>query len=154
MLGAGFGGLELTTRRSEDLGDEADVVLIDKSDGFIMGFSKLDVMFGRTTADAVHHSYADITRPGVRFVQSTISSINPVQRRVETDAGRFDADVLVVALGADLDPAATPGLVDVGIDYYTPAGAFAAKGTLQRTLCKVPLAVYDRNHGEGGTADG
>ena len=31
-------------------------------------------------------------------------------KRVETDAGAFDADVLVVALGADLDPAATPGL--------------------------------------------
>ena len=48
VLGAGFGGLELTTRLSEEFGDDVDVVLIDQSDGFVFGFSKLDVMFGRT----------------------------------------------------------------------------------------------------------
>ncbi|MDN5759911.1 MAG: FAD-dependent oxidoreductase [Tomitella sp.] len=130
VLGAGFGGLELTTRLSEELGDEADVVLIDKADGFVMGFSKLDVMFGRTTADAVHHPYADVVKPGVQFVRTVIRSIEPAHRRVETDAGRFEADVLVVALGADLDPAATPGLLEAGIDYYTPEGAFAARAVL------------------------
>ena len=57
VLGAGFGGLELTTRLSEELGDDVDVVLIDQADGFVFGFSKLDVMFGRTTADAVLHPY-------------------------------------------------------------------------------------------------
>jgi sulfide:quinone oxidoreductase len=41
--------------------------------------------------------------------RATTRSIDPVQRRVETDAGPFEADVTVVALGADLDPAATPG---------------------------------------------
>lgn len=130
VLGAGFGGLELTTRLSEELGDGAEVILIDKAAGFVMGFSKLDVMFGRTTAEAVFHSYADFVKPGVRFVQSTIGAIDPVNRSVETDAGRFEADVLVVALGADLDPAATPGLVEAGIDFYTPSGAFAAREVL------------------------
>jgi len=52
VLGAGFGGLELTTRLSDELGDAADIVLIDKADGFVFGFSKLDVMFGRTAPDA------------------------------------------------------------------------------------------------------
>ena len=50
VLGAGFGGLELTTRLSEALGDDVDVVLIDQADGFVFGFSKLDVMFGQPTA--------------------------------------------------------------------------------------------------------
>ena len=53
VLGAGFGGLELSTILSESLGDKAQVTLIDKSDAFIFGFSKLDVMFGRATLDAV-----------------------------------------------------------------------------------------------------
>jgi sulfide:quinone oxidoreductase len=131
VLGAGFGGLELTTRLSEELGDEADVVLIDRSDGFVLGFSKLDVMFGRTTADAVRHSYADVVKPGVQLVQTVIRSIDPVGRSVETDAGRFEGDVMVVALGADLDPAATPGLVEAGHEYYTPEGAFAVREVLE-----------------------
>jgi sulfide:quinone oxidoreductase len=111
VLGAGFGGLELSTRLSEEFGEAADVVLIDRADGFVFGFSKLEVMFGRAEPAAVHHPYAGLVKPGVRFVQSTIRSIDPVARRVETDAGPFEADILVVALGADLDPGATPGLV-------------------------------------------
>jgi sulfide:quinone oxidoreductase len=130
VLGAGFGGLELTTRLIDVLGDDVDIVLIDKADGFVFGFSKLDVMFGRTTPQAVRHSYRDLVKPGVRFVQAEIRSIDPVRRRAETDAGAFEADVLVVALGADLDPSATPGLVEAGREFYTVEGAFATRDVL------------------------
>src|ERR1700733_8660842 len=109
VLGAGFGGLELTTLLSEQFGDELELVLIDKGEGFVFGFSKLDVMFGRATPDEVVHRYSDVGKPGVRFVQTPIRSIDPVAKRVRTDDGDFDADIMVVALGADLDPAATPG---------------------------------------------
>ena len=132
VLGAGFGGLELTTRLSDELGDAVEVVLVDKAEGFIFGFSKLDVMFGRTVPDAVLHPYRDLVKPGVRFVQATIESIDPEARRVETDAGAFEADVMVVALGADLDPSATPGLVEGGHEFYTVPGAFALRDVLDR----------------------
>jgi sulfide:quinone oxidoreductase len=132
VLGAGFGGLELTARLSEELGDDAEVTLIDKADGFVFGFSKLDVMFGRTTADAVRHSYNDLVKPGVRFVRTTIRAIDPARLRVETDAGPFSADVMVVALGADLDPSATPGLLEAGHEFYTVPGAFATRDAIER----------------------
>jgi sulfide:quinone oxidoreductase len=132
VLGAGFGGLELTTRLSDELGDDVEVVLIDQADSFVFGFSKLDVMFGRTVATAVRHPYRDVVKPGVRFVQTTVRSIDPTARRVETDAGAFDADVMVVALGADLDPSATPGLVEGGHEFYTVEGAFATREVLEQ----------------------
>ncbi|WP_421118657.1 NAD(P)/FAD-dependent oxidoreductase [Aquihabitans daechungensis] len=130
ILGAGFGGLELSTRLSEAFGADADVVLIDKADGFVFGFSKLDVMFGRTTAEAVHHAYADVVKPGVQFVQADITAIDPVAKRVRTSTGSFEGDILVVALGADLHPYLTPGLVEGGHEFYTVAGAFAAAEVL------------------------
>ena len=130
VLGAGFGGLELTTLLSDEFGDEIDIVLIDKGDGFVFGFSKLDVMFGRSLPERVVYSYADIVKPGVRFVQATISAIDPVTRHVQTDAGPFDADILVVALGADLHPDATPGLLEAGYEFYTVAGAFALRDVI------------------------
>jgi sulfide:quinone oxidoreductase len=130
VLGAGFGGLELSTRLSEEFGADADVVLIDKSDGFVFGFSKLDVMFGRTTAEAVRHSYRDVVKPGVEFVQAEIRAIDPAQRRVETDAGDFEGDIMVVALGADLATEDTPGLLEGGHEFYTVAGAFALRDVL------------------------
>ena len=39
---------------------------------------------------------------------------------------------MVVALGADLDPSATPGLVEGGHEFYTVSGAFALRGVLER----------------------
>jgi sulfide:quinone oxidoreductase len=115
---------------SEEFGADVDVVLIDRSDGFVFGFSKLDVMFGRKLAAAVHHPYRDLVKPGVRFVQTTVRAIDPAAKRVETDAGPFEADVLVVALGADLHPEATPGLVEGGHEFYTEAGAFGLRDVL------------------------
>jgi sulfide:quinone oxidoreductase len=132
VLGAGFGGLELTSLLSEALGDGIDIVLVDKAASFVFGFSKLDVMFGRELPADAHHPYSAIVKPGVRFVQSPVRSIDPAARRAATDAGTFDADILVVALGADLHPEATPGLVEGGNEFYTVAGAEALREALPR----------------------
>jgi sulfide:quinone oxidoreductase len=74
VLGAGFGGLELSTMLSEAFGDGVDLTLIDKGDAFTFGYSKLDVMFGRTTLDAVRLPYRKFVKPGVRFLQETITA--------------------------------------------------------------------------------
>lgn len=81
VLGAGFGGLEIAASLSEAFGDGIEVVLVDQSDHFVFGFSKLDVMFGRTIPTAVRHYYRDIAKPGVRFVQASVLSIDPATRR-------------------------------------------------------------------------
>ena len=132
VLGAGFGGLELASSLADEFGSELDVTLIDKGSGFVFGFSKLDVMFGKRRPDEVVHPYADLARPGLRFVQTTITAIDPVDKRVETDAGTFEGDLMVVALGADLHPGDTPGLVEAGSEFYTVAGAFALRDTIDR----------------------
>lgn len=130
VLGAGFGGLELTALLSEEAGEDLDIVLIDKAEGFVFGFSKLDVMFGRELPHAVLNPFVDIVKPGVRFVRTTVRAIDPGTRSVTTDDGTFDADILVVALGADLHPEATPGLVEGGHEFYSVAGAFALRDVL------------------------
>jgi len=123
ILGAGFGGLELATRLSDSLADEVRVTLIDQNDSFSFGFSKLDIVFGRkTTADVLLH-YRDISKEGVEFRQEHVTSIDPETRRVTTDQGSYDADILAIALGADYDFAATPGFEEGGVEYYSVAGA-------------------------------
>ena len=122
MLGAGFGGLELSTLLSEALGEAADVTLIDGSDHFMFGFSKLDVMFGHAQAKDVRLPYARFVKPGVKFRRETITAIDPAARRVTTDRETYEADHLVVALGAEYDIAGTPGLSEVN-EFYSVAGA-------------------------------
>jgi sulfide:quinone oxidoreductase len=130
VLGAGFGGLELSAMLSEVVGGDIDVTLIDKNDAFVFGFSKLDVMFGRTMPDGVRLAYRDFAKPGVRVLQETITAIDPEARRVTTDAGVHEADVLVIALGADYDMDATPGLAEAGNEFYSVAGAEGLAGII------------------------
>ena len=123
ILGAGFGGLELATRLSETIPDAVRVTLLDRNDVFFFGFSKLEVMLGRQSAEEVKLYYRHIAKESVEFRQETVTGIDPVARRVTTDAGSYDADFVVVALGADYDMATTPGFEAGGHEYYTLAGA-------------------------------
>ena len=123
ILGAGFGGLELATCLSEAAADAVDVTLLDRNDSFFFGFSKLEVMLGRQSAADVRLPYRDVAKDAVEFRRETVVGIDPVARRVETDVGTHDADFLVVAMGADYDIAATPGLEEGGYEYYSLAGA-------------------------------
>ncbi len=130
ILGAGFGGLELAARLSDAIGDELDCTLIDRGDAFVFGYAKLDLLFGKTSAEAIRIPYAGMAKPGVRVRQETIVSIDPEARRVVTDLETYDADVLVVALGADYDTAATPGLDGGGSEFYSFDGALRARDRL------------------------
>jgi sulfide:quinone oxidoreductase len=122
ILGAGFGGLELSTILSETLGDGVDVTLIDKADAFMFGFSKLDVMFGHTTVADARMPYRNFAKPGVRLLQETVTAIDAQARQVTTDRGVHQADYLVVALGAEYDMDGTPGLATAN-EFYSVAGA-------------------------------
>ena len=147
VLGAGFGGLELSTILSEKLGRDLDLTLIDKSDSFFFGFSKFDVMFGHKSPEAVRLYYSNIVKPGVKFVQDIITSIDPVAKRVTTMNATYEADVLVIALGADYDIASTPGLAEGGNEFYSFAGAERlrevlptfSKGNVIIGVCSAPF---------------
>jgi sulfide:quinone oxidoreductase len=123
ILGAGFGGLELATMLSEGLGEDAGVVIVDRGDAFVFGYSKLDVMFGRVRPEEIRLPYADFVKPGVRLLRETVTAIDPESRQVTTEEGVHEGDVLVVALGADYDFEATPGLAEGENEFYSVAGA-------------------------------
>jgi sulfide:quinone oxidoreductase len=131
ILGAGFAGLELAARLSDSLADEVRVTLLDQNDSFSFGFSKLDLLFGRKTTADVLLPYGDISKEGVEFRQERVTSIDAETRRVMTDEGSYDADVLAVALGADYDYAATPGFDEGGFEYYSVAGAARMRDILR-----------------------
>jgi sulfide:quinone oxidoreductase len=137
ILGAGFGGLELGTSLSETLGDGAAITLIDKSDAFVFGYSKLDVMFGHATPEAVRLPYRDFVKPGVTVRRETVTAIDPVARRVTTDVGTHDADILVLALGADYDVSTTPGITLGDNEFYSLQGA---------THLREVLPTFNRGH--------
>jgi sulfide:quinone oxidoreductase len=136
ILGAGFGGLETATGLAVHMNAHMkagyEITLIDRSDSFFVGFSKVDVLFGRRSESEVRSRYADLRATGVRFVQASITAIDTDARSVTTNAGEFGYDYLVVALGAELDLAATPGYLDAGShEFYSMAGVTRLKPVLE-----------------------
>src|SRR5579864_2985066 len=94
VLGAGFGGLELSTRLADALAGEVRITLIDQNDGFTFGFSKLEILFDRADASDVRIPYSTLAKPGVEFRHERITAIDPAARHVTTNAGSYDADIL------------------------------------------------------------
>jgi NADPH-dependent 2,4-dienoyl-CoA reductase/sulfur reductase-like enzyme len=137
ILGAGFGGLELSTKLSETLGDDAEVTVIDKGWGFVFGYSKLDLMFHGRSVEEVRLPYGEFVKPGVRLLRETVIAIDPEAKRVTTDAGVHEADYLVIALGADYDLDATPGLRELDSEFYSVAGA-------EKLATKIPTFTSGR----------
>lgn len=131
ILGAGFGGLEAATGLADGLGAGYEITLVDRGDSFFVGFSKLDVLFGRRAESEVRYPYARL-RPAVRFVQASIDAIDTDSRLVTTSAGVLGYDYLIVALGADVSVDATPGFRAAGgYEFYSMAGALRLKPVVE-----------------------
>ena len=129
ILGAGFGGLELSSRLSAELADQVEVTVIDQSDSFLFGFSKLDVMFARQTMDEVRIPYRTITKPGVTFRQETVApSIPNASRWSPTQA--CTTPMCWWSPWAPIWPRGNPGLEECGHEFYSPEGAARVRDVL------------------------
>jgi len=106
ILGGGSGGAIAAKRLAEwSRPGEVEVVLVDRSPWHEYRPSYLWVMTGKRQPEEVRRPLKLLeARYGTRVVQAAVTRIDPVARRVDTEAGGFDYDFLVVALGAVLHP--------------------------------------------------
>jgi sulfide:quinone oxidoreductase len=130
ILGGGFGGLSVATEVRRLLGDDHRIVLVDRSERFVMGLRKLWELVGHATMADGSRPRAALGRRGIEVVRAEIGSIDPDRRAVDTDAGRLTGDHMVVALGAVARPELVPGLAEHGHDVWSVAGVPAAARAL------------------------
>ena len=104
ILGGGFGGLAAAHELRARLPDNHDVTVVAAADHFYTGFAKLWDLVGTRPLEQGTASLSALERHGIHFVQTRITAIDPVERRVETEAGSLGADFLLVALGASPGP--------------------------------------------------
>lgn len=111
ILGGGSGGAVAARRFGRWTREgEIEVVLVDRSPFHEYRPSYLWVMTGRRTPDEVRRPLSLLAdRYRTRVVQAEVTRIDPDQQRVDTAAGSFDYDHLIVSLGSVLrdDPRAT-----------------------------------------------
>jgi sulfide:quinone oxidoreductase len=104
ILGGGTGGAVAASRLGRWAHpDELEVVLVDRSPYHEYRPSYLWVMTGKRERDDVRRPLEILgQRYGTRVVQATVTSIDPDHKMVDTDAGGFEYDYLIVALGSVL----------------------------------------------------
>lgn len=99
------------------------MILVDQNDAFVLGFFKLDVLFGHQNPEQVRIPYREICTPGVEFRNERVLAIDPATRHAITAAAVYAPDIVVIALGTDSDIGATPGFADGGFEYETVPAA-------------------------------
>lgn len=132
ILGGGFGGIAAANSLRRLLAAEHEIVVVDESPRFHVGAGKTWIMLGERTVDQISQSRAALLAPGVRLVEARVQNIGLSQRAVSLDGESLSWDFLVIALGADLNPASVPGLGEAAHTFYTVEGAQRLKTVLER----------------------
>ncbi len=143
ILGGGFGGVATAHALKRKLPSNAEVILVDRRDYFMVGFRKSWALVGDSPLDAGQRPLKSLERFGVQVIQGNITAIDPAARAAEVDGRRLDADALVVALGAELAPEQIPGLTDFALNVYDsreiPRAAQAVRAI---TRGRVALGIF------------
>jgi sulfide:quinone oxidoreductase len=132
ILGGGFGGIRCANELRSLLPKEHRVVLIDSQTIFYFGVAKTWIAIGEAEPKQVMHSLVPLKKKGIEVEKATVTRIDAASRKVETDRGIFTGDYLVIALGADTNMGAIPGLASAAKTFYTLDGAIELRDVLAK----------------------
>ena len=138
ILGAGTGGTMLANRLQRRLPAGWGLTVVDPDDSHLYQPGLLFLPFGARDEDQIIRPRARTLRADVLWVRKAVERIEPDTHRVVLKDGETLAfDLLVIASGARLRPAETPGLAEALAersvhDFYTLEGAQALRSALER----------------------
>ncbi len=130
VLGGGVGGLVAANELRRRLEPSDRVVLIEREHRHLFQPSLLWLMVGRRRRDQIERPLRELLDRHVELVEAEVNSIDPAARRIETTAGDFAGDAVVVALGAEPDLDAIPGYREAALSFFSPEGAAACARAL------------------------
>ncbi|HAV76312.1 MAG TPA: hypothetical protein DCX53_03060 [Anaerolineae bacterium] len=120
ILGGGFGGIAAAHRLKQKLGNEVEVILVDRDPYFMVGFRKSWALTGESTLEAGQKPIERLSRHGVDVMRGMIESMDPREKSAVIDGKEIKADALIVALGAELNPSVVPGFAEHAYNVYGP----------------------------------
>jgi len=131
ILGGGVGGVVAANNLRRLLPAGQRVILVEKNATHAFPPSFLWVMTGDRKPEQICRPLATLLSRGIELVHSEVLAINPGLRTVRTTSAEIAYDRLVVALGADLDFDAVPGLREASQTFFTFEGATRLRNTLR-----------------------
>lgn len=130
VLGGGFGGLAAAHELRRGLPEEHRVRLIAADDRYFVGFAKLWDLVGVPALEDGTARLDALAGRGIGITKATVTGIDPAERRIETDAGSYQAEFVVVALGAADGLQRAGRLGGAAYNLYDPSALPAMRGTL------------------------
>ncbi len=127
VLGGGIGGVVAATQLRKKLPNQHRVVLIERGTDHVFSPSLLWLMTGQRTAKKISRPIDNLEKSGVEIIRGEISKIDPNTRSVIVGDRELSGDYMIVALGAELNPQAIPGLAEAGYNLYSLEGAKALR---------------------------
>ena len=131
ILGGGVGGIVTANALRKQLGAEHRVIVVDKRAEYVFTPSLLWVMVGWRRPQQITKDLRRLLRPDVELVAAEAQEIDLDGARVRSSNGDLNYDYLVVALGADLSPAAMPGFGEAAYTPFNLEGASELWSALQ-----------------------
>ena len=132
ILGGGVGGIVTARELRKRLPRSHRVILVDREREYLFAPSLLWLMVGERQAESIKKPLTRLGRKGIEVTIGEIERLDVESRRVTVSGAALDADYLVIALGAELNPHAIPGLAAAGHNFYTLAGAETFRDALAR----------------------
>jgi sulfide:quinone oxidoreductase len=123
VLGAGLGGISAAQSLRKALPHDDRVVLVDRAGDHVYQASLPWVLAGSRDLAQISRPAAHAARRGIEFIRGEVESISPAERSATVDGRVLRADVLIIALGAEYNHGAVPGLAEAGHCFYTAEGA-------------------------------
>jgi sulfide:quinone oxidoreductase len=128
ILGAGCAGSMVANKLRKLLNrEEWSITIIDQDDKHVYQPGLLFIPFGIYKAEDVVRSRSEFIPKGVNLVIDEIVAVDADKQLVETTAGSYQYDKLIVCTGVSLAPEEIPGLMDewqqTVFDFYTLEGA-------------------------------
>ena len=118
VLGGNFGGLTAALAVRHDLHGDVDVTVVSASDRFLFNPSLIWLPFGkRTPADLTFPLAPTFDAHQVDFVHAAATNLDLAGQAVDTTAGRYPYDYLVIATGYRNNFDIVPGLGPDGNVY-------------------------------------
>lgn len=113
VLGAGYAGLQAVTKLQKQVSsDEAEITLINKNEYHYEATWLHEASAGTINYEDLLYPIESTLKSEVNFVQAEVTKIDRNAKKVETDKGIYDYDILVVALGFESETFGIEGMKD------------------------------------------
>jgi len=124
-LGGGVGGVVAAKKLAERLRGRVDVeiTIINDTDYYLLPPLLVNIALGDIDPSQAQLPLSMLGRRGVKYVKAIVTKVDPENRTVETDKGKFNYDYLIASLGVENDFKT----YNLGVGYHN----FSLEGALK-----------------------